>query len=275
MRYRNILALAAILAALIAICTAPPARAINIAFRGGAEDHYWDVSTAFCKDGVRLSTVEIIHDDSSFGDDLRYSIVLSTTTNPLTQQLPVKLAGGSGTADFPASGVNAYAYTTPQTVGSAQSVVLERWEHGVDAVEIETDPIGDLSLDDDTETLSGTAANCTVTTPPAFDDPPTPSGGATLAVRPGTPISMPIQASDADSLDLVTLTAGALPAGASIAVGAAANPASATLTWTPTESQTGTYTITADATDSTGRTTRRTISIDVGYQIFLPTLQQQ
>lgn len=274
-RYRSLAALIIIVVLAGALGGAPPARAINIAFRGGDTDHYWDVAAAFCKDGVRLSTSEILHDDGSSGDSLKYSIVLSTTSSPLLQPLPARLAGGSGEPGLPLAGaVNAYAYATPQPPGSAQTLVLERWEHGVDAIEIESDPIGDLSLDDDRELLSGSVANCTVTSAPAFDDPPTPIAVSALSVAPGTPISLPIQASDADALDMVTLSPGALPAGASLDIGPAGNPTAATLRWAPTAGQIGPHTIVVDATDSTGRSARYTITIAVEFRVMLPAIQR-
>jgi hypothetical protein len=270
----------------------PTARAINIAFRGGLEDHYWDIATAFCKDGVRVSTLEILHDHDLVAGSLyntKYSIVLSTTTSPLIQQLPVRLAGGSGALPAPgqpepvAWAINTYAYAVPQAIGSAQSITLERWEHGDDLIEVEDNP-GEGSLDDDRYTMSGTVGNCTVTTPPAFETPPSPASGSALFIQPGTPLSLPIQAADADALDLVSLTAGSLPAGASIVIGSAANPTSATFAWTPSESQIGRYVITVDAGDGTSsgcsfaqlacvlssRTTRYTITINVVRQSFLP-----
>jgi hypothetical protein len=270
-RYRNLLLIVALVAASLAIAT-PSTRAINIAFRGGDTDHYWDVATAFCKDGVRLSTSEVRHDDGSSGDKLRYAIELTGTSTPLTSQLPRKLAGGSGVADSLASAINAMAYAAPQPIGSAQSVTLERWEHGIDSTEIE-DPIGDLSLDDDSATLSGTVANCTVATPPAFASPPGPASGSTLALRPGTPISLPIEASDDDALDLVTLSlATALPAGATLTIAEGANPTRASLSWTPGADQIGSYQITLNATDSTGRAASYSLTLNVARQLFLPAI---
>jgi hypothetical protein len=93
-------------------------------------------------------------------------------------------------------------------------------------------------------------------------------------VLPGTPISLPIQASDADALDLVHLTSGPLPAGANISISSDANPASASLTWTPGAGQLGSYQIAVSATDSTGRTTSYTVTIDVVSQIFLPAVRR-
>jgi hypothetical protein len=253
----------------LAIVPAHVSHAISIPFRGGAEDHYWDVSVNFCRDAVRISASEVLHADNSNGDSLPFSLVLSRTATLITTPLPIHLYDGVGGQNRTLPNVTvAYPYATSQLPGTALDVVIERWEHGENSA---AETGGDLSDGDDRETISGTVANCTAATIPTFDTPPMQPRGQTLTIVPGMAISIPIEASDADIFDTVTITGSGLPAGATVTSNLVGNPATANLQWTPSAAQIGAYTLTLSAQDSTGRAAiPYTIDINVGNAVYLP-----
>ena len=245
------------------------AHAISIGYRGGAEDHYWNVDVTFCKDGFMVSAVEIAHQDGGTGDDKPFSLVLSRTTTLITSPLPFRIGGGVGGPNRQLATATAYfTYTQAQAPGAPIQIIIERWEHGDDNADDDT---GDFSVGDDREILNDAAANCTLVTPPTFDVPPSPRQGRTFTVGPRAPLSFVVEASDADGLDTVTLSASDLPSGASFPPSAPANPASSTFSWTPTAAQTGRHVVHFSAVDSTGRTTPAySVTIDVLSRAYLP-----
>jgi hypothetical protein len=252
-----------------------PAYARSISFRGGPEDHFWDVEVTFCKDGFKVAANEIQHPppDSGFGDDLPYSLVITTTAPLITTPLPATIGQRwpSGAGHPLASATGYYAYAVPQPPTTSISITLERWEHG-DLSVIDT---GEESPGDDRDSVSGQVANCTLLTPPVIDTPPSPANGAVYAVLPGQPVSFPVEGSDADGIDNVTLSAAGLPPGASFAIPPAGNPAASTLSWTPTAKQTGTYPVKFSATDASGRTTPvYSVTILVGPKVFAPLVRR-
>jgi hypothetical protein len=78
---------------------------------------------------------------------------------------------------------------------------------------------------------------------------PTPQNGATASVTAGQTLSVAFAARDVLPTALVHISAAALPAGATLSV-VDGNPATATLQWTPTAEQAGTYKLTFLATDN-------------------------
>lgn len=88
--------------------------------------------------------------------------------------------------------------------------------------------------------------------------------GAPLNASVGVALTFDVVASDSDPGDLVALSAGPLPAGATFVAGAAANPATGTFAWTPSNAQAGTHVITFTAQDCTCLTATCTVSITVG-----------
>jgi hypothetical protein len=79
----------------------------------------------------------------------------------------------------------------------------------------------------------------------------------------GVPMSFQICASDVDLTDVVTLTSGPLPAGATLTppLPASGNPICTTFAWTPANNQTGTTSVTFTATDTHLRTSTCTVTI--------------
>lgn len=88
--------------------------------------------------------------------------------------------------------------------------------------------------------------------PPKFDVPPTPANGSTLTTYPGVPIAFPVQASDPDAGDVVTMSVSGLPTGATFPIPSPANPVSSAFNWTPVYEQIGQYTVRFDAVDNHG-----------------------
>ncbi len=242
----------------------------SIKFGGEPEDHFWNVEVTFCKDGFRIAAVEAVQPDGSTGDSLPFSLVLSRTSTLITTPLPNRIGGGIGGPDRQLASATAYyAYTAAQAPSTIViSITIERWEHGDNRADDET---GDNSPDDDREIVSGTVANCTLVTPPEFDVPPSPKLGKVFTVDSGATLSFPVEASDADGLDAVTLGATALLPGMNFASPAPANPAISTFSWTPTAAQSGTHTVNFTATDKSGRVAPAySITINVVSKIYLP-----
>lgn len=84
---------------------------------------------------------------------------------------------------------------------------------------------------------------------PYWNEPPTPANLTSYTVAPGSPLSFTLSASDPDSGDVVTIGNLGLPSGASLG-STLGNPATATFSWTPTGSQTGSYILVFTATDN-------------------------
>lgn len=91
---------------------------------------------------------------------------------------------------------------------------------------------------------------------------PTPTCDTTINTPVGTLITFTVQASDADSGDVVSLNANNLPAGASMntALPASGNPVSSLFSWTPASA--GSTTITFTATDTSNEQTTCSITIN-------------
>jgi hypothetical protein len=268
----------------VIFCVVPigVSRAVGVPFRGADDDHYWDVTVVYCRDAVRIAGDEILHTTGLLpkGDELKFSLVLSQTSTLLTTSLPIKMATSDGLQPRELLHTTvAYPYATSQTAGTALNVTIERWEHGVESTD-ETG-IGDSSVDDDEQVVSGTVANCTAASNPQFDSPPTTPGGQSANITTGTPYSLELQASDDDAYDTtVSFTATGLPAGATLTPNLTGNPASTTLNWTPGLAQTGIYTINVTAHDPTGRSSASyPITIHVaassgGSSLFLPLVKK-
>lgn len=268
---RGILVVVAI--TVLMLSPAPLAQAANIAFRGGPEDHFWDVAATFCKDGFKIAANEIEHLDQNNqpngrGDDKPYSLVITTTSTLITDSLPASIGprfpGGAGHAL--ASATAYFAYATLQQPTTPISITIERWDHG-DLSVIDT---GEDSPGDDRDSISSVIANCTLLTPPVFDIPPSPKNGAILFAAPGQLISFSVEGSDVDGTDSVTLSATDLPTGASFSPSATTNPVVGIFAWTPTPDQNGAHMVKFTATDATGRITPAyTITINVGPKVFV------
>ncbi len=102
---------------------------------------------------------------------------------------------------------------------------------------------------------------------PNFMQPPTPCG-ATLSGGPGTPLSFPVQASDPDVGNTVTLNGVGFPTGATMTPGlpTSANPVSSTFAWTPTMAQIGQHVLTFTATDQCSAQRLCSVTIDVSQE---------
>jgi hypothetical protein len=267
---RGILAIALI--AMLAIAPADFAHASNVSFRGGPEDHWWDVDVMFCKDGFKISANEVVQNDGGTGDEKPYALVITTTAPLIADPLPAIIGRWQGGVTHPlASATRYYAYTAPQPATAPVSITLERWDHG-DNSTIDT---GEESPGDDRDSYSSTARNCTLLTPPEFDIPPSPANGAVFLVAPGQPIAFQVEGSDADGIDSVTLGASGLPPGASFGIPPAANPAVSTFSWTPAPGQRGSYVVHFSATDQTGRSAPAyAVTIRVALKVFAPLIEK-
>jgi hypothetical protein len=271
MRRLSILSGALVIALFGVLALSPGAVSARSSIRFGGEpvDHFWNVDVTFCKDGFMVAAVEVVQPDGSTGDNLPFSLVLSRTSTLITTPLPNRIGGGIGGPDRQlASATVYYAYAAAQAPNITTTITLERWEHGDNRADDET---GDNSPGDDRQVVSGTVANCTLVTPPEFDVPPSPTLGKVFTVDSGANLSFPVEASDADGLDAVTLGATGLLPGMNFASLAPANPAISTFSWTPAVEQAGAHTVNFTATDNSGRVAPTySITINVVSKVYLP-----
>jgi len=89
-----------------------------------------------------------------------------------------------------------------------------------------------------------------VSNPPIFDYAVTPLNASTIKVQPGTPINFTVKARDVDPGSTVSLNTSGIPAGASISAQSGTNPVQFTFSWTPTNANLGTYSLSFSATDN-------------------------
>jgi len=89
---------------------------------------------------------------------------------------------------------------------------------------------------------------------PRFDATITPQCGSVLTVEATKTLTFTVKVADEDTLDIVTLSSGPLPPGATMALPLpqAGNPVSSTFSWTPTAGDTGMYFVDFTATDNHG-----------------------
>lgn len=89
-----------------------------------------------------------------------------------------------------------------------------------------------------------------VSNPPIFDYTVTPLNGSTIKVQPGVPINFPVRAYDVDPGSTVALNVSGIPIGATLSSQVGTNPAQVNFSWTPTNSNLGTYALSFSATDN-------------------------
>ena len=147
--------------------------------------------------------------------------------------------------------------------GTAE-VFLDSQQVAIGLIDDTGDARIDLTIPEDTPTgvkplmvvASDTAiaASCAINVVaiPAFDVPPSPPSGSTFVLNAGETLTIPIQASDADVGDVVTLGVLGLPTGASFPISTPANPVTSTFSWTPTLDQAGGHVIVFTAVDNIG-----------------------
>jgi hypothetical protein len=103
-----------------------------------------------------------------------------------------------------------------------------------------------------------------------------PTAPVSFSVNEGQALTFQVVVSDTDLSKKLHIQASSLPTGASFTPGAQGNPRTATFTWTPSFSQTGSYrgiTFTASEKGHGGASTRATVNITVGSCNHAPTLQ--
>src|SRR5262245_57605604 len=93
-----------VLVAMVALSRVASTSASTIAFRGGPEDHFWDVSATFCTDGFKISATELAHDGGA-GDDKPYALVITTTAPLITTPMPAIIGRWTGGVTHPLESV--------------------------------------------------------------------------------------------------------------------------------------------------------------------------
>ena len=102
--------------------------------------------------------------------------------------------------------------------------------------------------------------------PPIFDYATTPANGTVYSITPGQNISFGIRATDPDAGDHVSFNAAGVPSGATFSPTmptTAANPALTNFSWTPGNTQFGSFLISFIATDDAGIQSTSTVTINV------------
>ena len=121
-----------------------------------------------------------------------------------------------------------------------------------------------------TETSPSASVVFSYSNPPVFAA-STPAAG--FSVWAGNPVSFSVQASDVDPGDTVTLSAGSLPMGATVSgLPMTGNPAQGSFSWTPSQTQGGTYPIAFTAKDLGGHTSVYTVPVTVKIDTTPPVL---
>jgi len=108
-----------------------------------------------------------------------------------------------------------------------------------------------------TNALSGSSSTAITIT--NVDRAPVVSGPSTASVAENAPLAVNVTASDPDGQSITSLTASGLPSGATFTP--AGNNLSGTLNWTPTFSQSGSYTVTFTATNALSGTKNTVITV--------------
>lgn len=102
-------------------------------------------------------------------------------------------------------------------------------------------------------------------TPPTYDYTVTPANSTNYLIQPGQTLSFNVKAQDADTGDVVSLSAVGLPVGASFTPGTG-NPVTRSFSWTPTIGQLGTNQINFIAQDAAGIQTSTIVNITVSLK---------
>jgi hypothetical protein len=91
-------------------------------------------------------------------------------------------------------------------------------------------------------------------------------------VMAGSPVSVLITGTDANTLDLLTMTSGALPSGATLTPPSGStgfSPFNVVFDWTPSNAQLGTHVITVTFTDPSGESSTCTFTVEVTSECHL------
>jgi hypothetical protein len=173
------------------------------------------------------------------GDQLFFRLATAAEAGGTFNQPPGAMVSSTGLYTWNTTGVT-LGPAGYNTLYSTQVVIEERNLAGM--------VIGKVAVDFLIQLVTGP-----VGTPPRFDHPPTPPCGTTFTVNAGANLSFTVQASDADTGDVVTLNVAGLPPGATMSppLPTSGNPVTSTFSWTPTAAQQGTYVVTFSATDRT------------------------
>jgi len=102
-------------------------------------------------------------------------------------------------------------------------------------------------------------------TPPTFDYTVTPGNSITYVIQPGNTLAFSVKAQDADIGDIVSLNAVGVPSGASFSSGSG-NPVTRSFSWTPNNSNVGTYQVNFIAQDNASIQTNTIVNIVVSLK---------
>ena len=91
-----------------------------------------------------------------------------------------------------------------------------------------------------------------VSNPPIFDVPPMSPDNTVFFLQVGVPFNTPVQCSDADALDLLTLGNLGLPGTSMVSAPVGTNPVSQTFSWTPGIGDVGPNLVAFTCSDGTG-----------------------
>ena len=222
-----------------------------------------------------------------YGDNTEISFAAPNSASPVSSLAPIVDVGPSGVQSFPVPAVDPLGrtlrwsltdpaesfWTPPAGLAINPNTGFVSWDTtGV--------PIGLWSVSVSVDALVGgnVVASTTVNfliriTNTPNDTPvfvaPTPSQGQVFSVDEGSPLSIPVKATDDDAGDTVHIDHLGLPAGAALTA-ADGNPATATFDWTPPAGSAGSYLVSFTAQDDKvppGSAVPRTITIEVARPV--------
>ncbi|MGI8826774.1 MAG: hypothetical protein ACR2JC_14200 [Chloroflexota bacterium] len=142
----NVIRLVAITAA-CGLAWSGTAHAGTISFGGELPDNLWQLNVVYCTNGVA-----VLYDQTQISNEpnLAFSLQVSKSTPELRPDLPEPIVSAPNTEDSPLFGITEFRYETPQTPGTAASLTIQRWDHGIrSADEAKDDPDGNPDADDD------------------------------------------------------------------------------------------------------------------------------
>lgn len=161
---------------------------------------------------------------------------MSTRSESAIPSIPAGMAVDRDTGVFTWTGANSFS----NGLYSVQVTIEDR---------AEDDSVKSTTAIDFLIRLQDQGAN----TAPLFDHPPTPEAGTVITAVVGQPLSIAVQASDADSNDIVYLNHVGLPRNASFEQSISGGSLGlASLDWTPVESDIGEHIVTFLANDNRG-----------------------
>ena len=243
----------------------------------------WDAGFGSCCNIGALNN----NSGASYGDRTQIAFGAPNSASPVSSLAPIVDVGPSGVQSFPVPAVDPLGrtlrwsltdpaesfWTPPAGLAINPNTGFVSWDTtglstGLWSVSVTVDALVSGNVVASTTVNFLIRITNTPNNTPVFVA-PTPSQGQVFSVNEGSPLSIPVQATDADASDTVHIDHLGLPAGATLTA-VDGNPATASFSWTPPAGSAGSYLVSFTAQDSKtppGSAVPRTITIEVAQSI--------